>query len=42
MSKGDPLRAKRIRFKADHIEMELSGDGLETWKRLLDGTHVFK
>ncbi len=42
MSKGDPLRAKRIRFKADHIEMELSGDGLETWKRMLNGTHVFK
>lgn len=42
MSKGDPLRAKRIRFKADHIEMELSGDGLETWKQMIAGTHVFK
>ena len=42
MSKGDPLRAKRIRFKADHVEMELSGDGLETWKRMLAGTHLFK
>lgn len=42
MSEGDPLCVKRIRFRADHVEMELLKDGLETWKRMLEGTHTFK
>lgn len=42
MSKDEPLLARRIRFRADHVEMELSGDGLETWKHMLEGTHTFK
>lgn len=42
MIDGKPILAKSIRFSGEHIPMELSGDGLETWKRMLDGTHVFK
>lgn len=42
MIDGKPILAKSIRFSGEHIEMELSGEGLETWKRMLDGTYTFK
>jgi hypothetical protein len=38
---GNPLIAKGLHFSSDHIEMELSGKNLDTWRRMIDGTYKF-